>query len=556
MRFRLRTTALVLCCAAAALACNDAPLEAPENGAPPAVASANVAVAVTLGDEVSYDATKGGTAFTGGHPAGLQYRITFEGNDNGLRSVDGTVTGRPRITAVTWATIVATDALGRTASDRFAVVTFGPELDLPTLPGAPFRYTDDLPAHFRTAINGGSAAAADNTPLDNPVTDAGAALGRVLFYDMRLSGTDGLSCGGCHSPFIGFSDTPQRSRGAGGELTARHSSALVNARFYRRGRFFWDERAATLEAQVLQPIQDDTEMGLRLEDAVAKLQATPYYAPLFTAAFGSPAVTEDRVARALAQYVRALVSADSRYDRAFSPTGTPNFAAVLTPREVEGERVFRFAGCASCHTTAAQVSDGVHNNGLDAVTADTGAGRGAFKAPSLRNVGVRPRLMHDGRFTSLEQVVEFYDSGVQPNPDLDPRLRGPDGPRRLNLSAEQKGALVAFLHTLTDSAFLEAPRFSNPFAPPAGAPFNPASTVAMQATAFVPATLAVAPGTVVTWANRDNARHSVTFALTSIGGTRIFSSGSQQLAMPLQPGTYTYQCGVHGAAMSGTVVVR
>ena len=110
------------------------------------------------------------------------------------------------------------------------------------------------------------------------------------------------------------------------------------------------------------------------------------------------------------------------------------------------------------------MSDDIHNNGLDAVSADSGAGRGAFKAPSLRNVAVRPRFMHDGRFTSLAQVVEFYDHGVQPNPNLDRRLRNPDGtPKRLNLTPAQKGALVAFLGTLTDSTFLTAPRFSNPF---------------------------------------------------------------------------------------------
>jgi plastocyanin len=268
------------------------------------------------------------------------------------------------------------------------------------------------------------------------------------------------------------------------------------------------------------------------------------------------------VSRALAQYVRSLVSTSSRYDRAFTAAGTPNFAAVFTAQELEGEQLFRSSGCAGCHATVSQVSDSVHNIGLDAVTADTGAGRGAFKAPSLRNVAVRPRFMHDGRFTSLDQVVAFFDSGVQPNPDLDPRLRNADGtPKRLGLTASQRAAIVAYLNTLTDSTFLTAPRFANPFAPATAPPppppaTTPTASVTIQATAYHPATITVSPGTVITWTNLDNARHSATFSSTAIGSTPIFTSGTQSLTMPTAPGSYHYQCLVHGAAMSGTVVVQ
>jgi len=349
--------------------------------------------------------------------------------------------------------------------------------------------------------------------------------------------------------------------GLDGGLTRRHSPGLANARFYGPGHFFWDERAATLEDQVLTPIQDATEMGMTLDDLTAKLEATPYYPPLFAAAFGTPEVTSDRVSRAIAQFVRSMVSKDSRYDRAFTSGGTPNFGAVFTAQEQEGEQLFRSAGCASCHTTVAQVSDAVHNIGLDAVSTDTGAGRGAFKAPSLRNVAVRPRFMHDGRFTTLEQVVDFFNSGVQPNADLDPRLRAPDGsPKRLGLNAEQKAALVAFLTTLTDSTFLTAPRFADPFVPGGASPPPPppaggSATVIIQARAYHPATLTVAPGAVVTWTNLDNTRHSATFQSVPIG-TPIFTSGSQQVTMPTSPGTYRYQCLIHGAAMSGIVIVQ
>lgn len=554
----------------------------------PALANPNVVVGITAGDQCSYDATKGGTAFSGATGA-LTYRIAFDGAANGLSAIGGTVVGQSLGPGVAWATITATDAAGRSASDRFAIVTFARGLTTPTLPVSPYRYSDagvPLPAHFFANAGGPSVSSTDNTPADNPITDAGAALGRVLFYDARVSANDGLSCAGCHNPSVAFSDTPQRSVGFAGGFTGRHSPALVNARFYAPGRFFWDERAATLEAQVLRPIQDGTEMGMSLDNLVAKVRATPYYPPLFSAAFGSPDVSSDRIARALAQYVRSLVSTNSRFDRAFGAAGPPNFAAVFTPQEVAGEALFRASGCAACHTTTSQVSDAVHNTGLDLVSTDTGAGRGRFKAPSLRNVAVRPRFMHDGRFTSLEQVIEFYDSGVQPNPDLDPRLRAPTGPpngppngvqsivpRRLNLTTAQKASLVAFLNTLTDSTFLTAERFADPFVPAAGAPVSPPATpstpatppsapptltasVIIRATAYNPATITVSPGTVITWMNLDNTRHSASFASPLAGSTPIFTSGGQSLAMPTTPGTYTYQCAVHGAAMRGTVVVR
>ena len=303
---------------------------------------------------------------------------------------------------------------------------------------------------------------------------------------------------------------------------ARNTPSLLTTSLYNR--WSWDGRNRTLEAQVLRPIQDATEMGMTLDNLVAKLSATPYYPPLFAAAFGTTVITSDRVSRALAQYVRSLVSSDSRYDRAYAGSTSANFAAVFTPQEIVGERLFRSAGCIACHTTVAQVSDSVHNIGLDAVSADTGAGAGAFKAPSLRNVAVFPRYMHDGRFTTLEQVVDFFDAGVQANPNLDARLRAANGtPKPLGLSSTDKTALVAFLKTLTDSTFLTAARFANPFAPPSLPPTPPNATVTIQATAYHPQTLTVPPGTIVTWTNLDNARHSASFASSLVGATPILS---------------------------------
>jgi cytochrome c peroxidase len=163
--------------------------------------------------------------------------------------------------------------------------------------------------------------------------------------------------------------------------------------------------------------------------------------------------------------VRSLISGQARFDQAFAVGSPPNFGGTLSALEQEGRQLFNgAAGCAACHSTHAFVGDAPHNTGLDATITDAGAGNGRFKTPSLRNVAVRPLFMHDGRFQTLAQVVDFYDHGVQPNPGLDGRLRVNGGqPKRLNLTPQQRDALVAFLGTLTDQAFLADPRFSDPF---------------------------------------------------------------------------------------------
>lgn len=353
-------------------------------------------------------------------------------------------------------------------------------LTTPVLPARTYAYADAdiaLPAHYKAAGAAlGNVAATDNTPAANPTTNAGAALGRALFYDRRLSVNNAVACASCHRQEFGFSDPNRRSFGFAGGLTGRHSMSLANARYYARGRFFWDERAASLEEQVLGPIQDGTEMGMTLSALVTKLAASEFYPPLFQAAFGTPEITSQRISLALAQFVRSLVSTGSKLDSAFTTAGTLNLAA-LTAQEQQGLRLFggigggpggpggRTVGCIRCHATSAVVSDNIHNNGLDANTAaDQGAGGGRFKAPSLRNIAVTAPYMHDGRFATLEEVVEFYNSGVQAHPNLDNRLETNAGqPVRLNLSQAEKDALIAFMRTLTDPAFLSDPRFANPF---------------------------------------------------------------------------------------------
>ncbi len=467
------------------------PLTMPSAGGnrAPVVAIPNAPQPATVGALVSYDASRSGTAFLDPDGDVLTYAITLA-PANGLIVSGATIVGRPSAPGMVSATITANDGRGGTATNTFAIVVFAANLPVPALPSASFKYADAdvvLPSYY-TQANAplGNVAITDNTPAGNRITNAGAALGRVLFYDRRVSVNDAVSCSSCHVQAVGFADTARLSRGFAGGLTHRHSMGLSNARYYQRGRFFWDERARTLEDQVVTPIQDGTEMGMTLDNLEVKLGLTPYYAPLFTAAFGTPAVTRQRIAQALAQFVRSMESYNAKFDAALM-AGAPAVAGGLSAQEFLGLQLFgagapgappgrgpggapgqppvRGLHCDACHRTSAVASDAPHNNGLDlSSAADTGAGGGRFKAPSLRNLAVRGRFMHDGRFTSLAQVVEFYNSGVQANPTLDPRLRAPNGaPVRFNLTQAEKDALVAYLNTLTDAQFLANPKFANPF---------------------------------------------------------------------------------------------
>ena len=348
-------------------------------------------------------------------------------------------------------------------------VLFTAQLDLPDIL---FEYdNENLPNHFF-----GDVSRIDNTPNDNMITDARATLGRVLFYDNILSANNTKSCASCHVQANGFSDPARLSEGFAGGETGRNSMGLSNARYYDNGRFFWDERAATLEEQVLMPIQDDIEMGLTLDEMVFKIQSADYYEPLFQDAFGSVEVNSERVSLALAQFVRSMVSYQSPYDEGLAAVNGdverdfPNF----TELENLGKDLF-FSGrteCSSCHETAVFSGDEARNNGLDAGFPDLGLGgvtgnardNGKFKVNSLRNVELTAPYMHDGRFGTLREVIGFYDDGIQNNPNLDQRLRVQGNRvRRMNLNGNEVEALVAFLHTLTDNSFVNDERFSDPF---------------------------------------------------------------------------------------------
>jgi cytochrome c peroxidase len=350
------------------------------------------------------------------------------------------------------------------------------------LPSAPFHYGNiDLPQHFRRA-----AGRFDNTPSDNSITDHGATLGRVLFYDNTLSINGTTSCASCHKQEFAFTDDRKLSVGFGGAKVKRNSMSLINTRFYRRGKFFWDERASSLEAQVLMPIENEIEMGHDLAALIIQLQSDPLYPPLFKEAFGSEQVTAERIAKALAQFVRSIVSYRSKYD-----VGRAKVQSVLDPfpnftdQENYGkQQFFGRANCANCHLADThQAEDSARQtaffyveapvvNGIDSEveSADTGVGGrsglgrdvGRFKAPSLRNVELTSPYMHDGRFVTLDQVIEHYNWSVRPHKNLDRRLQD-IAANGLALPEVEKVALTKFLTTLTDHKLTKDPKFSDPF---------------------------------------------------------------------------------------------
>ncbi len=336
------------------------------------------------------------------------------------------------------------------------------------LPETPYRYANlELPAHFKTA----AARRFDNTPRDNPVTDNGATLGRVLFYDTRLSANNTVACASCHQQKNAFVDPNRFSKGFEGKLTDRHAMGLSNLRYYPRGRFFWDERAPSLEAQVLMPIQSKVEMGMTLDRVLDIISKDAHYPKLYRDAFGSDGITKERTARALAQFVRSLVSYRSKFDEGMAKADSVrDDFSNFTAQENRGKTTF-LNRCATCHLPGGQQAhftlNRPMNNGLDAdhKTSDGGVGGitlrpgqlGLFKSPSLRNVEFTAPYMHDGRFNTLEKVIDHYARGVKNHPNLDGRAR------RGNINPGQRAALVAFLKTLTDRQFLADPKFSDPF---------------------------------------------------------------------------------------------
>ena len=331
----------------------------------------------------------------------------------------------------------------------------------------------------------------DNTPAANPITDEGAILGRVLFYDTNLSSDNTVACASCHVQSEAFGDANRASIGING-TTARHSMRLVNNRFANGNEFFWDKRAATLEAQTTQPIQDHIEMGfsgengdLNFDDLLSKLESIPYYPVLFENAFGTETISEDRIQLALAQFVRSIQSFDSKYDQGRSMAANnnqpfPNFSDLEnTGKQLfnqppvfnnTGMRINGGVGCAGCHQAPEfDIDPNSRNNGVIGTISGIGTDLISTRAPSLRdlvkqNGDTNGGFMHNGAFEELIGVINHYNviDGTGNN-NLDPRLRPGGNPQQLNMTLNEKNALVAFMETLSGSDLYTNSRWSNPF---------------------------------------------------------------------------------------------
>jgi cytochrome c peroxidase len=279
-------------------------------------------------------------------------------------------------------------------------------------------------------------------PADNPSTDAKISLGRQLYFDPRLSSDDSVSCASCHDPQKGWSNNEAVATGIRGQKGGRSAPTIINAGYVDFQ--FWDGRAWKLEGQALGPIQNPIEMDMKLEDLVVKLNKIPGYRQQFQAVFGSEA-TPDGIAKAIAAFERTVVSGDAPYDR-----HKLGVKGALSESAERGMKVFfNTAQCSACHSGANFTDGAFHNIGIGMEKSDPDPGRfaqtkmpgdrGAFKTPTLREIARTAPYMHDGRFQTLEEVVDYYDKGGFPNPTLDEEIFP------LKLTAQQKADLVTFL---------------------------------------------------------------------------------------------------------------
>ncbi len=334
-------------------------------------------------------------------------------------------------------------------------------------------YSIKLPRHI--ANQGASTSTIDNHK---------ALLGRVLFYDNKLSQNDAVNCSSCHAQSLAFSDDVAFSKGFDEEDTKRNSLALGAVVSFEasydnpggpRPLFFWDERAASIQEQSTLTIQDNIEMGMSFTELVPKLSTVDYYDVLFTKAFGDNNITENRITDALEEFVNSMVSANSKFDQGVIANNGNSFGNLpnFTAQENLGRELYSL-NCSSCHGhDLVSLSKASANNGLDVVYEDKGRyqvtqfnqDKGVFKVPVLRNIELTGPYMHDGRFASLEEVVDHYSDNVQAHPNLDSELRENfnGSPKRMNFTDNEKEALVDFLKTLTDHEFIAEAKFNNPF---------------------------------------------------------------------------------------------
>lgn len=354
-----------------------------------------------------------------------------------------------------------------TFEDKAIREEFGGRIDIHNLPN----YANQPVPDYIKGDNG----------KDNPITDEGATLGRVLFYDKKLS-VDNTLCASCHQQALAFSDSAVVSRGVQGGVTERHSMRLINARFNYEKKFFWDERAETLEDQTTMPMKDHAELGFSgqqgrpdFQDLLSKLQAVDYYNELFTLVYGDSLITEDRLQRALAQFVRSIQSFDSKYDEGYKQDFS-NFTEsekrgmelfTILPQAPGGYRNGGGLGCFICHRPPAfDIKPDAGNNGIIGVANKPGEiDITNTKAPTLRDIAnpngqLNGPLMHDGSVTTFAELILAVES--QPfNPNRD-TIMG-QGTFNLHISEQEAEDLVAFLKTLSGKNVYTDERWSNPF---------------------------------------------------------------------------------------------
>lgn len=316
----------------------------------------------------------------------------------------------------------------------------------PTLPGTTLNYINTYPAFIQNAL-----LANDNTPADNQITNDGATLGRVLFYDKHLSKNNTVSCGSCHKPDKSFSDDATLSKGFNAGLTTRHSMSLLNVRFYKSGKMFWDERSPTLEKQALQPIQNAVEMGLTLAELESKVQSLSYYPALFQKAFGSSTIDSVKIGKAIAQFVRSIVTYQSKYDL------VKQGLATFTADEAAGEQLFLTTppvgpSCAGCHAPPMFItSQPVGPFGLPDATDHGINNENRFKSGSLRNIAFTAPYFHNG---SVPTLAAMLNGGPPGSPTNIPAH---------SVAPQDAPKLLAFMQTLGDQTVTTDIRFSDPF---------------------------------------------------------------------------------------------
>jgi cytochrome c peroxidase len=316
-------------------------------------------------------------------------------------------------------------------------------------------------------------------PSDNPQTKEGVELGRMLFYEKSLSKDNSISCASCHIQKLAFTDGTAFSKGVGGKLGKRSAMSLANLVFFDSS-FFWDGRARSFEHQAIFPIIDSLEMAETLENVVIKLQSNTLYPPKFRAAFKTDKITSDLITKALSQFQRTLISSNSKYDqfqlKKYTMTASEANGMKLFLQHPYPERRLRGGNCGDCHGGFLQTFNRFQNNGLDANFTDLGLfdhtknpnDKGKFRAPSLRNIAVTAPYMHDGRFKTLDEVLDHYNEHFKRTNNTDPLMLEAtnnigENTDKLGLTETEKKDIINFLHLLTDSTFLQNPTFSNPF---------------------------------------------------------------------------------------------